>query len=151
MIGSGQEKDGSLGIYDVNANSADNLAFEVNATTPLTATELKLFDPNGNLVAVAAGNGSDGLSSIIDFTVPDGDPGEWRIEVAPSEILPVPQAYAYDLAIQGASGLGPVNPSPVPEPSTWALALAGLLGLGLVSWRRAGPEMAPALSAPLRG
>jgi hypothetical protein len=148
VIGSGQEKNGSLGIYDVNANIGDNLAFDVNATTPLTATELLLFDPNGNLVAIAAGNGSDGLSSIIDFTVPDGDQGEWQIEVAPSEILPVPQAYAYDLAIQGASGLGPVNPSPVPEPSTWALALAGFVSLGLMSWRRAGREMAPASVAP---
>jgi hypothetical protein len=151
VIGSGQEKDGSLGIYDVNANAADNLVFDVNATTPLTATELELFDPNGNLVAVATGNSSDRLSSIIDFTVPDGDPGEWQIEVVPSEEIPVPQAYAYDLAIQGASGLGPVNPSPVPEPSTWALALAGFVGLGLMSWRRAGREMAPALSAAPRG
>ena len=121
VIGSGHESTGSLGTYDVNANAGDNLAFDVNATTPLTATELLLFDPNGNLVAVAAGNGSDGLSSIINFTVPDGDPGEWQIQVAPSEILPVPQAYAYDLAIQGFSGLGPVNPTPtpVPELSTW--------------------------------
>ena len=151
VIGSGQEKSGSLGTYDVNANIGDDLAFDVNATTPLTATELELFDPNGNLVAIAAGNGSDGLSSIIDFTVPDGEPGEWRIEVAPSQNIPVPQAYAYDLAIQGASGLGPVNPSPVPEPSTWALALAGFVSLGLMSWRRAGREMSSALSAAPRG
>ena len=151
VIGSGQEKNGSLGIYAVNANIGDDLAFDVNATTPLTATELLLFDPNGNLVAIAAGNGSDGLSSIIDFTVPDGAPGEWRIEVTPSQQIPVPQAYAYDLAIQGASGLGPVNPSPVPEPSTWALALAGFVGLGLTSWRRAAREMAFGLSAARGG
>jgi hypothetical protein len=147
VIGSGQEKNGLLGTYDVNANVGDNLAFDLNATAPLTSTELLLFDPNGNLVAVASGNGSDGLSSIIDFTVPDGDPGEWQIQVAPSPNLPVPQAYAYDLAIQGASGLGPVDPSPVPEPSTWALALAGFVSLGLMSWRRAGREIAPDLSA----
>ena len=147
VIGSGQEKSGSLGTYDVNANTGEDLAFDLNATTPLTATELELFDPNGNLVAIAAGNGPDGLSSIIDFTVPDGEPGEWRIEVAPSEILPVPQAYAYDLAIQGASGLGP---APVPEPSTWALALAGFVSLALMSWRRAGREMSSALSAAPR-
>jgi PEP-CTERM motif len=150
VIGSGQEKSGSLGTYDVNANIGDDLAFDVKATTPLTATELELFDPNGNLVAVAAGN-VDGLSSRIDFTVPDGVPGEWQIEVVPSQEIPVPQAYAYDLAIQGATGLGPVNPSPVPEPSTWALVLAGFVSLGLMSWRRAGREMSPVLSAPLRG
>jgi hypothetical protein len=151
VIGSGQEKDGSLGIYDVNANAGDDLAFDVNATTPLTATELLLFDPNGNLVAVAAGNGSDGLSSIINFTVPDGDPGEWQIQVAPSEILPVPQAYAYDLAIQGFSGLGPVNPTPtpVPELSTWVMAFVGFAGLGSMGFRRAGRERARALPVRL--
>ena len=37
--------------------------------------ELLLYDPNGNLVAVAAGNASDGRNSVIDFTVPSGDAG----------------------------------------------------------------------------
>ena len=148
VIGSGQEKNGSLGAYDVNANAGDNLAFDVNATTPLTATELLLYDSNGNLVAIASGNGSDGLSSIIDFTVPGGDAGEWQIQVAPSPNIPVPQAYAYDLAIQGFSGLGPVNPSPVPEPSTWAMALVGFAGLGLMGFRRAGRARARPLPRP---
>ena len=45
VIGSGQEKSGSLGAYDVNANAGDNLSFDVHATTPLTGTELLLYDP----------------------------------------------------------------------------------------------------------
>ena len=128
VIGSGQEKGGSLGIYDVNANIGDDLAFDVNATTPLTATELELFDPNGNLVAVAAGNGSDGLSSIINFTVPDGDPGEWQIEVVPSEEIPVPQAYAYDLRSRARADWDRSTPRPFPSPRLgrlrWPVSLA---------------------------
>jgi PEP-CTERM motif len=130
VIGSGQEMNGGLGTYDVNANAGDNLTFDVNAATPSTGTELLLFDANGNLVAIAAGNGGDGLSSIIDFTVPSGDAGEWKIQVVPDSLLPTPQPYPYDLAIQGFSGLGPVNPSAVPEPSAWALLLLGFGGLG---------------------
>jgi hypothetical protein len=149
VIGSGQEKNGSLGAYDVNANVGDNLAFDVNATTPLTATELLLYNPNGNLVAIASQNGSDGLSSIIDFQVPSGDAGEWQIQVAPSPNIPVPQAYAYDLAIQGFSGLGPVNPSPVPEPSTWVMAFVGFAGLGLMGFGRAGRARARPLPVRL--
>ena len=133
VIGSGQEMNGVLGTYDVNANVGDNLAFHLNATTPQTGTELLLYDPNGNLVAVASQNGSDGLSSVIDFTVPGGHAGEWQIQVAPDPNAPVPQAYPYDLAIQGFSGLGPVNPSAAPEPSTWALLLLGFGGIGAVA------------------
>jgi hypothetical protein len=71
--------------------------------------------------------------------------------VAPSEILPVPQAYAYDLAIQGFSGLGPVNPTltPVPELSTWVMAFVGFAGLGSMGLRRAGRERARALPVRL--
>jgi hypothetical protein len=150
VIGSGQEKSGSLGTYDVNANVGDNLHFDVNATTPLTGTELLLSDPNGNLVALASQNGSDGFSSIIDFTVPIGDAGEWQIQVAPDANASPPHPYAYDLVIQGFSGLGPVNPSPVPEPSTWAMAFVGFAGLGLVGFRRAGRAQARPLSTSVR-
>ena len=136
VVGSGEEQNGSLGAYEVNANVGDSLMFDVKGTTPGTATELLLTDPNGNLVAIAAGNGSDGLSSIIDFTVPDGDAGEWQIQVSPSQNIPTPQPYAYDLAIRGFTGLGPVNPTPAPEPSTWAMSLCGFAGLGLMAWRR---------------
>ena len=130
VIGSGEEKSGSLGTYDVNANAGDSLAFDVKANTASTATALLLFDPNGNLVAVASGNGGDGYSSLIDFTIPAGDGGEWQIQVSPNSYLPTPQAYAYDLMIQGFSGLGPVNPTAVPEPRVWALLLLGFGGLG---------------------
>jgi hypothetical protein len=149
VIGSGQEKNGSLGAYDVNANAGDNLSFDVHATTPLTGTELLLYDPNGNLVALASQNGSDGFSSIIDFFVSGGDAGEWQIVVAPDPNVSVPQPYAYNLAIQGFSGLGPVNPSPVPEPSTWVMAFVGFAGLGLMGFGRAGRGRARALPVRL--
>ena len=47
-----------------------------------------LYDPNGNLVAIANGNAADGRNSVIDFTVPDGDAGNWIIEVTPSPTRP---------------------------------------------------------------
>jgi hypothetical protein len=50
------------------------------ANTQVTA--LILFDPFGNLVAIAAGNGSDGRSTVITFTIPQGEAGTWSIEVA---------------------------------------------------------------------
>ena len=74
--------------YSVNANAGDNLHFAT--TTPAGGPnefvnnffpELLLYDPQGNLVAVAAGNASDGRNSVIDFTVPAGDAGKWTIEV----------------------------------------------------------------------
>ncbi len=37
--------------------------------------------PNGDLVAIAAGNAPDGRNSVIDFTVPAGDAGTWTIAV----------------------------------------------------------------------
>jgi hypothetical protein len=134
VLGNGQSNGGLLGAYDVNANVGDNLHFNVNATATSELTELELFDADGNLVAIASGNGSDGLSSIIDFTVPDGDAGDWQIQV----VEPSTTAYAYDLAIQGASGLGPVNPAAVPEASTWAMLLIGFAGAGFVASRRSG-------------
>ena len=54
--------------------------------------------------------------------------GRMADQVAPDPNVPPPHPYAYDLAIQGFSGFGPVNPSPVPEPSTWAMALLALRG-----------------------
>jgi hypothetical protein len=131
VLGNGTLSGGSLGLYSVNVFDGDNLSFDVHATTPSTPTQLDLFDNNGNLVAIANGNGSDGFSSLIDFTVPSGDAGDWRIEVLPSASEPTPKAYAYDLAIQGASGLGPVNPNAVPEPATWIMLLAGFGALCL--------------------
>jgi hypothetical protein len=146
VVGNGEEKNGSLGAYDVSANVGDRLSFDVHSTSPAdSSTELLLYDNNGNLVAIASGNGADALSSIIDYTVPSGGGGDWQIDVAPDG------AYAYDLAIQGASGLGPVNPlgTPVPGPSTWVITFVGFAGLGLLRLRSAGRERLRFTSARL--
>ena len=88
-------------FYSVNANAGDNLHFAT--TTPAGGPlefvnnfypELLLYDPNGNLVAVAAGNASDGRNSVIDFTVPGGDAGKWIIEVTPSPNTPLSRPRA---------------------------------------------------------
>ena len=98
-------------FYSVNANAGDNLHFAT--TTPAGGPnefvnnfypELLLYDPNGNLVAVAAGNASDGRNSVIDFTVPDGDAGKWTIEVTPSPNTPTPTQGEYGLLVTGATG-----------------------------------------------
>jgi hypothetical protein len=133
VVGNGTMEGGSLGRYDVNALVGDNLSFEVHSTSPAELhTELLLYDNTNNLVAVAQGDGPDGLSSRIDFTVPSGEAGEWQIDV-----VPISGAYHYDLAIQGASGSGPINPTPAPVPefSTWAMLMFGFAGLGLAGYR----------------
>jgi hypothetical protein len=116
------------GYYSIGAKVGDNLSLLVNSTSPAgEPTELLLFDPNGNLVAIASGNGSDGLSSLIEYTVPGGDAGNWIVDVAD----PTSALYKYDLRIQGATGTGPVNPlaTPTPEPSLSVLVGVSLAGL----------------------
>jgi PEP-CTERM motif len=121
------------GFYSVSANAGDNLHFSNMSTPAGQSTELLLYDPNGNLVAIASGNGPDGYSSVIDFTVPNGDAGNWVVQAAD----PGASLYAYDLTIQGATGFGPVDPLPtsaVPEPSS--LSIFGAALAGLVVFRR---------------
>jgi len=98
-------------FYSVNANAGDNLHFATS--TPAGGPnefvnnfypELLLYDPNGNLVAVAAGNASDGRNSVIDFTVPAGDAGKWVIEVTPSPNTETPSSGEYGLLVTGATG-----------------------------------------------
>ncbi|MGZ3383732.1 MAG: SdrD B-like domain-containing protein [Isosphaeraceae bacterium] len=98
-------------FYSVNANVGDNLHFAT--TTPAGGPnefvnnlhpELLLYDPNGNLVAIANGNAADGRNSVIDFTVPDGDAGKWTIEVTASPDTPTLTAGEYGLLVTGATG-----------------------------------------------
>jgi len=97
----------STDYYSVNANAGDNLHFAtstpaggpnefVNTLNP----ELLLFDNNGNLVAIAAGNAADGRNSVIDYTVPDGGAGKWTIEVTSDD----GSQGEYGLLATGATG-----------------------------------------------
>jgi methionine-rich copper-binding protein CopC/protocatechuate 3,4-dioxygenase beta subunit len=114
--------------YSVNTNAGDNLHFATS--TPAGGPgefinnfypELLLYDPNGNLVAIANGNASDGRNSLIDFTVPDGDAGKWTIEVTASPSTPTPTSGEYGLLATGATGA--VSPFAVTStnPATGAL------------------------------
>lgn len=101
------------GFYQITANDGDKLHFDVSAVKPVAGLpELLLYDQNGNLVAIAAGNGFDGKSSVIDFTVPDGFGGNWTVQVTGSPNAPDPKKnhFTYDLQIRGATGAGPVIP-----------------------------------------
>ena len=97
--------------YSVNANAGDHLHFATS--TPAGGPnefvnnlypELLLYDPNGNLVAIATGNAADGRNSVIDFTVPEGDAGKWTIEVTPSPNTAKPTQGEYGLLVTGATG-----------------------------------------------
>jgi len=128
------------GFYAINAQVGDALDLTATATSPLGGPdELLLYDPNGNLVAVAAGNAPDGVSSAIQFTVPQGDPGNWVAEVAGSpNVNPNTNLFDYDLNIKGATGAGPISPLPLasaPEPK-YAPLVGFLLALGAVVHRR---------------
>jgi hypothetical protein len=96
----------------VATRDGDHLHFHVSAKDPAKGfPELLLRDPNGNLVAVAVGNGSNGSDCVIDFTVPGGGAGSWTVAVAQSpNVPPTRNHFAYDLEITGATGAGPVIP-----------------------------------------
>jgi hypothetical protein len=122
---------GNTDFYAFSTNAGDNLALSVNSTNPLLSpTELFLYDQLGDLVAVAAGNGIDGFSSKIDFTIPAGSSGNWEAAVSDSPGNPS-GVFSYDLSIQGATGVPLAPPNSVPEPASASL-LGGLMaGLGL--------------------
>ena len=129
------------GFYGVASNSGDHLHFFASTTNGLKADELLLYDPHGNLVAIANGNFSNGLWSVIDFTVPNGDAGTWIVEVTGSPSVPDPNTdlFQYDLQISGATGTGPIDPlsppaAPVttPEPAYTALFACFIAGVSLL-------------------
>ena len=121
----------NLGLYRFSANAGDALTMTLNALQIPTPTELELFDPDQNLVAVAEQNASDELGSLINFTVPDGSTGTWYAEALSPSGVP----FAYDLAIEGATSFGSVNPrpalpsTPIPEPASGSVLMAGVLAI----------------------
>jgi hypothetical protein len=125
----------NLGFYAISVNAGDALHLSLASIPATLPTELRLYDNNGINVAVAAGNAGDGLGSVIDFSTFGGSTGIWDAQVLVSENGQNTAPYFYDLSIQGATGLGPVNPLPeasVPEPSTLVMSsiLFGMFGVG---------------------
>jgi uncharacterized repeat protein (TIGR01451 family) len=101
--------------FSVRASEGDNL--HMQTTTPAGGPgefvnglypELLLYDPNGNLVAIANGNAIDGRNSVIDFTVPNGDAGIWTVQVTYSPSTQNPTQGEFVLVFTGATGAPPV-------------------------------------------
>jgi hypothetical protein len=101
----------STDYYSVNAIAGNQL--QISTTTPSGGPnefannldpELKLFDNNGNLVATAVGNVSDGRNAVINYTVPATGSGKWVIEVEPSQETPTLTRGEYSLLVTGATG-----------------------------------------------
>ena len=103
-------------------------------SSPGAATDLLLFDNNGNLVPLASGNGGR-TESLVSFTVPSGEAGNWT---ARAETLD--SAYSYDLSVYGETGSAAFGPSSgtmtTPEPASVSMLLLGLSGCALFLRRR---------------
>ena len=94
---------------------------------------LKLFDPAGNLIAVASGNAADGRNSEIVFTVPEGAGGTWIVQVLQSTLTETPTIGEYGLSITGGSSLAdfsvvssvPASGALVQPPTTYTTTFSG--------------------------
>jgi len=120
----GSTAPGSPAVFLVPANAGDNLVISVNSTPSGTLTSIDLYDPSNNIVAVAEGNGSDGDSSIIDWTALVS--GDYTVYV----LDPGSAAFRFSLEIEGSTGGASSPVSTVPEPSSaslCSLAVAALL------------------------
>ena len=69
----------------------------VNNLDPL----LELYDPSGALVASNDNGAPDGRNALINYTVPAGAAGDYRVRVSPAA-----GSGDYTLQVQGASGVG---------------------------------------------
>jgi len=71
--------------YSFSATDGQGLNFVANATQSTTrSVQLELFDNNGNLVAVAYGNGPAG-QSVLNYTAPAGGTGTWSVAVTSAD------------------------------------------------------------------
>ncbi len=100
---------GSGDWYQFNVNAGDNLV--ITTTTPGDTSgdggqfandlhpTLNVYDADGNLVATATGNASDGLNDVIDWTALTA--GSYRVQILGSSSTNLGE---YTISIQGATG-----------------------------------------------
>ena len=125
---------GSPAGFLIPTNAGDNLTLTVTSTPSGTLTDLELFDPADNLVAVAEGNEPDGFSSIIDWTALTT--GTQTLDV----VDPGGAAFKFSVDIEGNTGGAPSAIANVPEPSSMPLCF--LIVIGLLMTRAARVEAA---------
>jgi hypothetical protein len=116
----------------IPSNVGDTLHLDLADLSTTVPSDVLLFDPMGNLVAVASGNATDGLSSLIDFTIPSGYAGNWVAEAADLNSTP----YNYNLGVYGeTAGMAyaqTTTTTTTPEPASLTMLLLGLSGCGLL-------------------
>ena len=114
---------GSPAQFLLPSNAGDMLDITVNSTPPGTLTELQLFDPSANFVAIAQGNGADGESSVIDFTAVSS--GNYTLDL----VDPGVAAFNFSLEIEGNTGGAVSQIASAPEPSSVSLCFLVVIGL----------------------
>jgi hypothetical protein len=87
-------------FYSLPAQVGQTIYLEVTAKSG-QATELLLYDPAYDLVAIASGNASDGVSSLLEFSVFTGSAGNWLVQVAGSPYAsnPATSFFPYTLHV----------------------------------------------------
>ena len=114
----------------IPSNVGDTLHLDLATLSPGVPSDILLFDAFGSLVAIASGNAGDHLSSLIDFTIPSGEAGNWVAEVANNNATP----YNYDLSVYGETGgtAYAQATTATPEPASLSMLLLGLSVCGLL-------------------
>ena len=102
---------GGISDFDVyQARVAEGTVLQVSTSTPLTGPGqpgnpldplIRLYGPDGTLLAEDDNSGADGVNASLSYTVPAGGGGLYFIEVRASGATPAPTRGEYVLTVQG--------------------------------------------------